>query len=275
MRVSNFMLERYRLGELDSEDLRAVNEAMADDEELRSRLKVLEESDRELRTLYPKLPLTETHQTENLILSASRHEDIRKKMMKRRFGGVTRYASIAAAVFLCIMFPVLYFARSGVENGPGSSMEALADASSMADAAYGDRAKGSTAIDCELSIYLKGENEVPLSDQDMLSEGNTVQLAYMAPAGEQYGVIFSIDGRSVVTMHFPYRKGQSSLLVSGRRSFLSEAYTLDDAPDYEIFVMVVSDKPLDVDAVLRKAQNIADTSVYENCEVQRIMILKK
>jgi len=127
----------------------------------------------------------------------------------------------------------------------------------------------------------------------VLREGATVQLAYTAPSGEYYGVIFSIDGRQTVTMHYPYRDGQSSLLVSGKHTFLSEAYTLDDAPLYEVFIMVISGKPLNAETVLGEAQKIAQTgntyqgytklnvieersrAVFKDCEVEIITILKQ
>jgi hypothetical protein len=156
-----------------------------------------------------------------------------------------------------------------------------------------DRAKGAVLAGAELSLFLKGGMEIPLADHALLGEGDTVQLAYTASTGERYGVIFSIDGRSLVTMHYPYWKGQSSLLVSGKRTFLEEAYTLDDAPDYEVFVMVVSEEPLDAEAVLRKAQMIAANSgfpeiksqdvksiedksraAFESCEVETVTVLK-
>jgi hypothetical protein len=85
-------------------------------------------------------------------------------------------------------------------------------------------------------------------------------------------------------MHYPYRRGQSSLLVSGRRTFLNEAYILDDAPDHEVFVFVVSEEPLNVDNVLHEARVIAGepkTGIEEKCktvfahyEVETLTILK-
>jgi hypothetical protein len=133
-----------------------------------------------------------------------------------------------------------------------------------------------------------------------LTEGNTIQLAYTVPAeSRHYGVIFSIDGRSVVTMHYPYRLGQSSLMVSGRRTLLREAYTLDDAPYFEIFVMVISEKPLNTETILERAQefaallpttenmNVSELSdaasifieekskaAFENCHVEIVTMLK-
>jgi len=130
---------------------------------------------------------------------------------------------------------------------------------------YDDRLKGSSVerLKPELSVYLKGNSagaETKLRDQAGIRTGNTVQLAYKVQgedSGERYGVIFSIDGRSSVTLHYPYTAGQSTRLVSGKAVPLEEAYTLDDAPDYEIFFFVVGDKPLKTEDVLNTAKNLA------------------
>jgi hypothetical protein len=70
-------------------------------------------------------------------------------------------------------------------------------------------------------------------------------------------VIFSIDGRSALTLHYPYAVSGSTELVPGRRIPLEEAYTLDDAPDCEIFFFVISDKPVDAAAILDRAGRLA------------------
>ena len=239
--VSLFMLERYRLGELYSEDEKAVKDALAMDGELRSRLEALDRSDRELRLRYPA-----AYFKFKPAISKFPSQESFKPTRPRLIRG------IAAAAILCILFPVVYFFHNARANSIATSV-------AMGNA-LADRAKGSALTGAELSLYLKGEDELPLSNLVELGEGNTVQLAYTAPAGEYYGVIFSIDGRSLVTMHYPYSRGQSSLLVSGKRTFLEEAYTLDDAPDYEVFVFVVSTEPLDADAVQKEAQKIAAAS---------------
>ena len=281
-RISNFMLERYRLGELLPEDMKALEEALANDENVRSRLIILDESDRELRKRYP---------AEFLKLESSLPAKIRLQLMgKRLFARAARlpgFGKIAAAILLCFALPLVYYLRfyNRTEAYSGAIAESPAE-----------RAKGAALSQVELSVFLKGDSEILLNDQAVVGEGNTVQLAYTAPAGDRYGVIFSIDGRSEVTMHYPYRKGQSSLLVSGKRTFLSEAYTLDDAPFYEVFVMLVSEKPLNAEAVLLEAQSIAKTedlasvdlrsdegkkqvfgthAVFDNCEVKTLKVLKK
>lgn len=242
------MLERYRLGELSPGELGTMNSALEADQKtggrLHKRLLELEESDRELRLRFP---------LESLGLPEAAAGDTATAAVKnsaakiKKFPRVYITAAIAAAVVLCIILPVLFIVQNSRITGGGTTIAALQS---------GDRPKGSAGA--ELSVYLKGDQQTPLPDQSVLTEGNTVQLAYTANTEPQaYGVIFSIDGRSQVTMHYPYSRGQSPLLVSGRRTFLTEAYTLDDAPGYELFVMVISDKPLDTEAVLAEAGKLA------------------
>jgi hypothetical protein len=274
--VSAFMLERYKLGELNSEDQWAITEALKTDEELRSRLEVLEESDRELRLRYS----ADFFGLENLP---------RRRIVHTRT--VTRFIGLAALIAAGVILPVFYYFAL-LRNEPGISGQQTAQheldinkgitVAAVPNDLQTDRTKGLAQegpLPVELSLYLKGEEEIVLTDQTVLEKGNTVQLAYTVPAGsEHYGVIFSIDGRAAVTMHYPYLKGQSSLLVSGKRTFLSEAYILDDAPDYEIFIMVVSEKPLDVDEILGEAQTIIEeknSAVFADCEVETITIFKK
>ena len=246
-KISDFMLERYRLGELETADKERITRTMSDGSvygsSLESRLKKLEESDRELRLQYP----LEYFNFNSLSMKKTRHLSVLRHI------NMAKFARIAAVAAVCIMLPVIYFLQkdSGNPAGRAANTEGFMDIP-------GDRAKGLTQTEPELSIYLKNDQEIPLSGETSLPEGSTVQLAYTTPPGEHYGVIFSIDGRSIVTMHYPYRQGQSSLLDSGKHTFLNEAYTLDDAPDYEIFVLVVSKDPLNSETILREAGKIAD-----------------
>jgi len=272
MKVSSFTLERFRLGELSPEDNMTIRNALVSDNKMRSdleqSLKQLDESDRELRLRYP-------------------YESLGLQKI-RIFPTVIRFAAIAAGLILCILLPVLLY----TQNSRLTRGTIIAEVQPNPQ----DRPKGSVLANAELSIYLKGDQQAPLPDQSILREGNTVQLAYTTPAGADfYGVIFSIDGRSQVTMHYPYRRGQSSLLVSGRKTFLNEAYTLDDAPGYELFVMVISDRPLDADVILSEAGKMAkpepavheltvpglksleekSKEVFDKCEVTFAAIIKR
>lgn len=245
--VSPLMLERFRLGEVTSKEREFVETELSLDTKLRSRLASLEASDKELRQCYPfdSLPgfrgNTRHHQNANIAPFSGR-----KRLNRLVYG-------LAAAALLCVLFPSLFFLRMRSANKEGYGTTETGP----------DRIKG-TGVKPELAIYLKEtlpahsfDEGKKLSDMALLKEGNTVQLAYTAPPGMCYGVIFSIDGRSALTMHYPYRKGQSSTLVAGKRTFLNEAYTLDDAPKFEVFFMVASPDPLDIEKVLQIAGELA------------------
>jgi hypothetical protein len=257
-RVSMLMLERYHLGETSSGERKLIEaELRSGDSDLGNRLSALADSDRELRFRYPVdfFPLL--------------NRLIRREVPARRGrffrGRFTAAAVAAAALFLCVLFPALRFYR-----GEGSGAASAAGGT--------DRLKGTKMLkEQKLFIYLKEDSleswfpELELRDETLLMEGNTVQLAYTVPAGEdRYGVIFSIDGRSTVTLHYPYRKGESALLTAGKKTFLHEAYTLDDAPEMEVFFMVVSNKALDAAEILAAAGDLARNPRTARAESKKV-----
>jgi hypothetical protein len=104
-------------------------------------------------------------------------------------------------------------------------------------------------------------------------------------ADSRYGVIFSVDGRSTVTLLYPYEdEGESTRLVPGRRTPLADAYTLDDAPDYEILFFVTSGEPLNVKEILGLAKKLAEDpktaarrgeSVFKDYELRTFTLRKE
>src|SRR5690606_19161898 len=62
--------------------------------------------------------------------------------------------------------------------------------------------------------------------------GDVLQVSYVA-AGRRRGAVLSIDGRGVVTLHFPERAGAATELVQEGAVPLAHAYELDDAPAFE------------------------------------------
>ncbi|MBN1838324.1 MAG: hypothetical protein JW820_20865, partial [Spirochaetales bacterium] len=82
------------------------------------------------------------------------------------------------------------------------------------------------------------------------------QLGYVA-AARAYGVILSIDGRGVVTLHFPVGSTGAGELEREGESLLPFAYELDDAPGFERFFFVTGPEPFAVDSVLEAAERLA------------------
>jgi len=252
LQVSAFMLERYRIGEVTQEEKIQIEEALACDEALSTAFENLSHADNDF---YQRYPMENFFPAKKNTLS-----HIQQRHWRRR---PIVWGICAAAMIMVIALPLLI---------PRLSMQS----SNPIEMAYTDRMKGgnptSSAAEnnsIELSIYLRGNTTgeiIRLSDYSNIREGNTIQLAYRvlgASSKEKYGVIFSIDGRSFVTMHYPYTPWQSTLLVSGRAVPLDEAFTLDDAPDYEIFFFVAADTPIDIRYIINSARRIA-SQIGEN-----------
>ncbi|HMV67768.1 MAG TPA: ActD protein, partial [Myxococcota bacterium] len=106
-----------------------------------------------------------------------------------------------------------------------------------------------------------------------VAAGDVLQLAYNG-AGLPFGVIFSVDGRGAVTLHQPGSASAGSELVPGGEVRLSQAYVLDDAPDHETFVLVASDHPLDVGAVLDAARGTAGEGPFVDSAGQAAVVVR-
>jgi len=229
--IGALLLERYHLGEVTPEEKFLVENVLARDAELAAALAELDRADRDFWQRFPYVI----------------HADIRPLGRRRLHRPSPLVWGLCAAAAVLIIALPLFILRN------------------TSHATFDDRMKGLSAGEnsAELSVYLKGGaagKDIKLPDQAGIQAGNTIQLAYRVQpnaSGERYGVIFSIDGRSSVTMHYPYSMGQSTQLVAGKAVPLDEAYTLDDAPDYEIFFFVVADKPLEVSRVFDTAQQLA------------------
>lgn len=99
-----------------------------------------------------------------------------------------------------------------------------------------------------------------LREGQTVSEGDVLQVSYIA-AGASHGVIVSIDGRGVTTLHYPLPQDPptSTRLEQGAAIPLSSAYELDDAPSFERFFFVTSEgsAPLSAELVTRAAESLA------------------
>lgn len=109
-----------------------------------------------------------------------------------------------------------------------------------------------------LHVHRQRDGQVEqLHDGSMAREGDLVQISYMA-VGNHYGVVVSLDGRGVVTLHHPERPRTQATLVARGEHALGHAYELDDAETFERFVFVTSgDEPLDPAVVLDAARSLA------------------
>ena len=82
---------------------------------------------------------------------------------------------------------------------------------------------------------------------------DVIRLGYQA-AGRAFGVIVSMDGRGTVTQHLPATGTAAVALRPGGQVLLDAAYELDNAPRWERFCLVTSERPFDLGVVLDAAR---------------------
>jgi hypothetical protein len=229
-RVPDLILERYRLGEMTRDETAAFESRLSGDDELRQRLQALETSDDEIQRDYPPTVMA-AHVKRRL---ATRTADA-PPMAQARFFGLrwTAVAALAGVLLLVVLVgPPLV--------GPGE------------DSA--DRIKG---LEPTLVLFRKvAEGSEPLQDGALARTGDLIRIGYRA-AGRTWGLILSVDGRGVVTVHLP-REGTRAVRLSTQSQVLLDfAYELDDAPRWERFYFVTGSAPFDAAPVIDAAKRAA------------------
>lgn len=122
-----------------------------------------------------------------------------------------------------------------------------------------ERAKGDPAL---LIYQVDKTGAAPLQAHSEAHAGDTLQLTYRR-GGATDGVIVSIDGRGVATLHFPDAEGGPTALrrPEGQQPTvaLSHSYQLDDAPRFERFFFVTADHPIDAGEIMARAERLAQS----------------
>ncbi len=231
-RIPDLYIEKLLLGELDDEKRRELEA----DPEVKRRTAELEASNRQILDQYD--PDTMARQIRARFEREHAEEQKRRTIIPFRPRAV---ALVAAAA--------LVMAVSGV---------AIFRTTALADQHLTDtvRMKG---LEPHLLIYRQanGESEL-LSDGATASAHDLIQVGYVAGQHE-YGMIFSIDGRGVITVHFPESPSGPLRLEQDGETHLSYAYELDDAPEFERFYLLSSPRRFDRALGYEVAEQIAAT----------------
>ncbi len=94
-----------------------------------------------------------------------------------------------------------------------------------------------------LHVYLlDGASVRALDDGDAVAPGARLQLGLVARP-DTHAVLLSVDGRGLVTRHFPEPGGTTE--VTDGETLLGRSYQLDDAPAHETFLLFTDPTPLD------------------------------
>lgn len=96
-----------------------------------------------------------------------------------------------------------------------------------------------------------------VSETTSVRPGDTLQVRYVAGGGK-YGVVASIDARGAVTLHLPEQPGDAAALHGDGERAVPSAFELDDTPGFERFLFVTANEPFEtgiVEAILRNQRS--------------------
>ena len=243
-KINQWALERYILDELPSEKIMEIKNRLHEDSNLKKEIEKLKKSNQNILNQYssdiiiPKI--LSRYEKEN-----SRSENkkgIRPILFKRLL-----YASPVLASALVLLFIILHY-RGNI----GSSRQNIFTEDT--------RIKGMSSIGLtttHLMIHRRNNDIIELLENgDKAKAGNLLQIAYVATR-ESYGVILSIDGNGMVTLHYPDSKNEATVLEQNRKVLIGNAYELDDAPEFERFFFITSKSEINVDEILERAETLA------------------
>ncbi|MGM0558790.1 MAG: ActD-like protein [Myxococcota bacterium] len=230
----DWKLERFLLGDLPEAEAAELRETLQASDELQQRIDALETSNRKILAQYP---------VEEMASEIQKRVD-EESSQDRQTPARSRWSYAIAAVAL-LAAGVVFGVWQGGETQ--TSIPDLSDGESV-------RVKG---LEPTLMVFRKtpdGARE--LTRGDLARKGDLVQVGYIA-SGQRHGVIASLDGAGVVTLHYPERPDLSTELTQRRAHVLGHAYELDDAPGFERFFFVTSDRPLDVRAIKKRISELS------------------
>jgi hypothetical protein len=233
MAIPTRILEEIKNSELNAEDFYSIYGK----ENIEAALNDLKKSDEEILN---------TYSVEAMKASVASKL---KKTTILQFPTTTRFIRYAAAAVLlaAVLIP------AGLKNSKISAGNTTPT----------ERVKGTSTKPANpnpsINLYRqKGREVQALNNGDFARSGDVIQITYNA-GEEEYGVIFSVDGNGNITRHFPENSWNAGQLIHRNdETPLDFSYELDNAPDFECFIMVTSKKQFSLDDIESKIKNKTD-----------------
>ena len=192
---------------------------------------------------------------QNFVVFGKKNTEKHQKMSFSKFKVIV--PAMAAAVLAAVILPRMILPEN-LQNSQNLSENSAKNANI--------RVKGAKNIEnlensrqnqkTEIRLYKKTDDGVQLlSNGDSAKKGDVIQITY-APGKNNYGVIFSVDGNGNITRHFPEKSWNSERLSHEKPEIpLNFSYELDNAPNFECFVMVSSEKEFNLNDIEKRIEN--------------------
>jgi hypothetical protein len=229
--IPDWKLERYLTGDLSAAEAADIRAKAKEDGVLCARIEELRRSSAEILSKYP---------VEEIVPEMLEKTELRKGFGKRMY-----IPLLAAAVLLVVLLPLGAPEISSLWKSP-------ADVTVQNYSEDGTRIKG---LEPRFEIWRKtADSAERLAQKSVARAGDELQIRYAVPE-KCFGMIFSLDGRGVITYHLS-SQDRAVALAPGKMTALHFAYKLDDAPYFEKFFFVISASAFkvekgDIDSLLK------------------------
>lgn len=187
--------------------------------------------------------------------NAQNHEKSQNSKKKYIFANSkVVFPAMAAAVLAAIILPTMLISQNNHKNIDKNENFRVKGASNFQNSANSLENQKT-----EICLYRKNDDGVQLlEDGDFAKNGDVIQITYK-PGNNKYGVIFSVDGNGNITRHFPEKSWESEKLSHEKSEIpLNFSYELDNAPDFECFVMVSSKNQFNLEDIERRIKKSDD-----------------
>jgi hypothetical protein len=257
--ISPLLLEQYILGELDSDLKEEIDEKIKRDPDLFEKVNQMKNENRVFLSKHP------------VSLIQERIDNIAKSKKKSSGVSVGFYYPqvIALTVVMVVGFTVYNYTLNKKKDSDTFSSIKKQNIKEVT------RIKGHE----KLELFIQDKQKArKLKNREIVTSGDVIEVKIQTDA--PYGMILSIDGRNVVTLHYPYNETDSTRLISNLRP---RAYQLDDAPRFERFIFITSKKPINIKKILnivKKTKRVASEkpifeSISDNIREHSLILYKK
>jgi len=242
--IPDIVLERYVLGELNAGEMNRISTLAGNNARIEQRIKEIISSNRKILNEYPPERMA------SLIRARQRQQHGQITEKQETTGFLFRPLTIGGFAAVCtVLLAAVFVVPLFLPSQPVTTETEQEHTRIKGSDVHSDQPS--------LTIFKKnGDRAQILKTGTTVTAHDIIQIQYFA-AKYTYGIIFSIDGRGNVTLHFPNRHDASDALIQGKRVFLNTSFELDDAPGFERFFFITARSPLDIHTVLTKAAALA------------------
>lgn len=229
-RFTDLALERCKLQESPPEEAVAIKKS----QEGQSKLSALILSDERILDEYPPDLMSAQITRRAFPSRSSGHSP-----WKSRWGNLrTAFPRLALATFAVVLIPFALLTFRETDS----------------------RVKGGTPY---ISVYKKsGESFERLGAEALVKERDVLQISYVA-FRKRFGAIFSVDGKGVLTLHYPEVPGEAARLVPEGEVILPNAFELDSSPKFERFFFFTSQEPFHTNGIIRSFKPYGNSDSFD------------